>query len=105
MLPSTKYGNDKMSASTKNCRIRGRILLLFGSAVSTAADFSQTSLKISYVSLMVFIPLHAVAKCGIASGRPAFMGGLSPVLYWLIVLAHHAENVTNIGADKILASA
>jgi hypothetical protein len=48
---------------------------------------------------------HAVAKCGVASGRPAFMGGLSPVLYQLIVPARHAENVTNFGADKILASA
>jgi len=47
------------------------------SAESTAADFSQTSLKISFVSQMVLIPLHAVDKCGIASGRPAFMGRLS----------------------------
>jgi hypothetical protein len=79
--------------------------LLFGSAESTAADFSQTLLKISYVSKMVLIPLHAVAKCGIASGRPAFMGRLSPVPYRLIVPARHAENVTNFGADKISASA
>jgi hypothetical protein len=48
--------------------------LLFGSAESTAADFSHTSLKISFVSQMVLIPLHAVDKCGIASGRPAFYG-------------------------------
>jgi hypothetical protein len=34
---------------------------------------------------MVLIPLHAVAKCGISSGRSAFMGGLSPVLYRLIL--------------------
>ncbi len=34
--------------------------------------------KISLVFQMVLIPLHAVAKCGIASGHPAFMGGLSP---------------------------
>jgi hypothetical protein len=47
---------------------------------STAADFSQTSLKISFVSLMALIPLHAVAKCGVASGCSAFMGGLSPPL-------------------------
>jgi hypothetical protein len=75
---------------------------MFGSAESTAADFSQTSLKISYVSLMVLIPLHAVAKC--ASGRPALMGCPSPAPYRLIVPARHAENVTNFGADKILAS-
>jgi hypothetical protein len=86
----------------RRCR---RILLLFGSAESTAADFSQTSLKISYVSLMVLLSLHAVAKCGVASGRPAFMGGVSPVLYRLIVPARHAENVTNFGADKMSASA
>jgi hypothetical protein len=72
------------------------------SAESTAADYSQTSLKISYVSLMVLLSLHAVAKCGIVSGRPAFMGGLSPILYRLIVPARHAENVTDFGADKIL---
>ena len=83
--------------------MRGSISLLFGSAESTAADFSQTSLKISYVSLMVLLSLHAVAKCGVASGSPAFMGGLSPALYRLVVLAPLAENVTNIGVDKILA--
>jgi len=81
------------------------IPLLFGLAESTATDFSQTSLKISYVSLMVLLSLHAVAKCGVASGRPAFMGGVSPVLYRLIVPARHAENVTNFGADKISALA
>jgi hypothetical protein len=53
---------------------------------------------------MVLLSFHAVAKCGVASGRPAFMGGLSPVLYRLIVPARHAENVTNFGADKILVS-
>jgi hypothetical protein len=31
------------------------------------------------------------------------MGGLSPALYGLIVTARHAENVTNIGVNKILA--
>jgi hypothetical protein len=35
---------------------------LFGLEESTAADFSQTSLKISYVSQMVLIPPHAVVK-------------------------------------------
>jgi hypothetical protein len=53
---------------------------------------------------MVLLSFHAVAKCGVASGRPAFMGRLSPVLYQLIVPARHAENVTNFGADKILVS-
>jgi hypothetical protein len=57
-------------------------------------------LKISYVSLMVLLALHAVVKCVIASSRPAFMGGLSPVLYRLIVPARYAENVTNFGATK-----
>jgi hypothetical protein len=96
---------DKILVSTKCWRRNRKIPLLFGSAESTAADFSQTSLKISYVSRMVLIPLHAVAKCGVASGRPAFMGGLSPVPYRLIVQARHAENITNFGADKISASA
>jgi hypothetical protein len=84
-----------MLAQTKCWRRRRRIPLLFGSAESAADDFAQTSLKISYASLMV----------SIASGRPAFMGELSLVLYWLIVPAHHAENVTNFGANKISAYA
>jgi hypothetical protein len=36
----------------------------------------------------------------VTSGHPAFMGELSPVPYGLVVLACHAENVTNLGADK-----
>ncbi len=108
MLPSTKYsrrqnvGVDKILAwtklsrqqksrvnkdlaSTKCWRMCGSISLLFGSAESTADDFSKTSLMISYVSQKVLIPPHAVAKCVIASGRPAFKGGLSPALYRLVV--------------------
>jgi hypothetical protein len=53
----------------------------------------------------VLIPPRAVAKCGVAYGHPAFMSGLSPALYRLIVPARHAENVTNIGVDKITAPA
>ncbi len=79
--------------------------LLTVSAESTAADFSQTSLMFSCASQMVLIPSHAIAKCAIASGRPAFMGGLSPALYQLVVLACYAENVTNIVVDKISAPA
>ncbi len=56
---------------------------------------------ISYVSQEVLIPSHAVAKCGVASGRPAFMGGLSPALYRPAM----QKNVTNIGIDKISAPA
>jgi ABC-type taurine transport system substrate-binding protein len=98
-------GVDKISASTKCWRRRRRIPLLFGSAESTAAAFSETSLNIFYVSLMMLNCLHAVAKCGFASDRPAFMGGLSPVPYRLAVQTHHAENVRNFGADKISAAA
>jgi hypothetical protein len=111
ILASTKYGRrqnpglEKILPSIKSWRRRRRITLLSGSAESTAADFSQAQLKISYVSLMVLLSLHAVVKFGIASSRLAFMGGLSPVLYRLIVPARHAENVTNFGADKILVSA
>jgi hypothetical protein len=73
-------------------------------AESTAADFSQTSLMFSYVSQKVLIPPHAVAKCAAATCGPASKGGLSPTLYRLIVPARHAENVTNIGVNKILVS-
>jgi hypothetical protein len=69
----------------------------YGTAESAAADFSQTSLMFSQ---KVLIPPHAVTNCAVAAGRPAFMGGLSPALYQLIVPARHAENVTNIGVDK-----
>jgi hypothetical protein len=77
---------DKSLAPTKisRRRRRRRIPLLFGSAESTAADFSQTSLKISFVSQMVLIPPHAVAKCGVASGCPAFMDGLSSALFRIV---------------------
>jgi hypothetical protein len=50
--------------------------------------------------------VHACcAKCGVASGYPAFMGGLSSVPHRLAVPARHAENITNFGADKISAAA
>jgi hypothetical protein len=71
---------DKNLASTKCWCRRRKIPFLFGSAESTAADFSQTSLKISFVSQMVLMPLQAVTNCGVASGRPAFMGELFPAL-------------------------
>jgi hypothetical protein len=95
ILASKKYwrrqnvGVNKTLALTKSWRRRGRILLLFGLRESTAADFSQTSLKISFFSLMVF-SLHVVAKCGVASACSNFMGGLSPLLYRLVVPARHA---------------
>jgi hypothetical protein len=121
MFPATEIGGDKNLASTKisrrqnssvnkilastKCwRRRRRISLLFGSAESTAADFSQTSLMISYVSQKVLISSHAVAKCDVASDF-AFMGRLSPVPYRLVVPARHAENFQIFGTDKISASA
>ena len=55
--------------------------------------------------MMVLHSLHAVVKCVVASSCPAFKGGLSSLLYRLIVPARHAENVKNFGADKISASA
>jgi hypothetical protein len=84
ILPSTKFLRqqsshvDKNLASTKCWHRRRSISLLFGSAESTAADFSQTMLMISYVSQKVLIPPHAVAKCGFVSGHPAFMGNSLP---------------------------
>ncbi len=76
-----------------------RISLLLGSAGSAAADFSQAPLMVSYFSLMVMLlSVHAVVKWGIDSLCPAFMGGLSPVLYQLVVPARHAENVQNFSA-------
>jgi hypothetical protein len=112
MLAWTKYSRQRNAhvnkiLTLKKCwRRRWSISLLFGLAPeSTAADFSQTSLMFSFISQTVLIPPHAVTKCGIATAPPAFMGGLSPTLYRLVVPAHHAKYVTNIGVDKILASA
>ncbi len=56
---------------TKCWSMRGSISLLFGPAESTAADFSQTLLKFSYVSQKVLIPPHAVAKCAVAVASSA----------------------------------
>jgi hypothetical protein len=70
-------------------------------AESAVADFSQTSLMFSYFSQKVLISPCAVTKCVFAAGRPAFMGGLFPALYRLIVPACQAENVTNIGVNKL----
>jgi hypothetical protein len=78
-IEKRKIITEKKLARTKCWRRSRRIP--FGSAESTAADFSQTPLKISYISLMALLALHAVVKCVIAPCRPAFMGGLSPVLY------------------------
>jgi hypothetical protein len=113
MLASTKYSRrqnvrvDKILASTEyRCQHNVGACAeaspyCFGLAESAAADFSQTSLVFSYFSLKVWIPPRAVTKCAVAAGHHAFMGGLSLALYWLIVPACHAENVTNIGVDKI----
>jgi hypothetical protein len=38
---------------------------------------------IFYISQKVLNPPYAVAKCAVATGRLAFMGGLSPALYRL----------------------
>jgi hypothetical protein len=90
MLASTKYshrqkvGVDKILPSTKYLRRQNvganaeASPYCYGTAESAAADFSQTSLMFSQ---KVLIPPHAVAKCAVAAGCPAFMGGLSPALY------------------------
>ncbi len=104
-------GADKKFASTKCWRQQNvgacaeASPYCFGPAESAAADFSQTSLMFSYFSQKVLIPPRVVDKCAIAAGRTAFMGGLSPALYRLIVPARHTVNVTNIGVDKISAPA
>jgi hypothetical protein len=111
MLALTKYlcrqnvGINKILASTKCWRQQNTSvdkilasawenpLIVWLGRVHTA-DFSQTSLKISFFFLMVLF-LYVVTKCGVSSARSNFMDGLSPVLYRLTVLACHAENVQN----------
>jgi hypothetical protein len=53
---------------------------------------------ISYLSQKVLIPPSVLLPL-------AALLFLSPTLYRLVVPARHAENVTNIGVDKILAPA
>jgi hypothetical protein len=48
--------------------------------------------------MVMLLSVHAVVKWSIASLCPTFMGGLSPVLYRLVVPARHAENGPNLGA-------
>jgi hypothetical protein len=52
----------------------------------------------------MLLSVHAVVKWGINSLCPAFMVGLSPVLYRLVLLARHAENVQNFGAYQNIGS-
>jgi hypothetical protein len=115
-LAPTKYlrqqniGIDKIFALTKSRRQNVGVCAeaspyCFGPAKSAAADYSRTSLMFSYFSLKMLYSPCSVTKCAVATGHPAFMGGLSPALYRLFVPAHYAENVTNIGVDKILTTA
>jgi hypothetical protein len=98
MLASTKYWRGQNVGACVEASP-----YCFGPAESAAADFSQTSLMFSYFSQKVLIPPRAVTKCAVATGCPAFMGGLSDSR--LIVPAPHAENVKNICVNKISAPA
>jgi hypothetical protein len=62
----------------------------FGPAESAVAGFFQTSLMFS--SLNMLSSPHAVTKCGVATGCPAFMRGLSPALYRLICTGPPCRN-------------
>jgi hypothetical protein len=73
----------------------------FCQAKSAVTGFSQTSLMFSFLK-MLSSP-HAITKCGVAAGRPAFMGGLFPALYQLICTGPPCRKVTNIGVDQISA--
>ncbi len=59
----------------------------------------------SYFSLMMLYSPRAVAKCAVATDRPALLADPLPHCTGLFVPARHAENITNIGVDKILAPA
>jgi hypothetical protein len=100
-LASTNLGVNKILASTKSWRQQNTCvnkILASAQEESTAAEFSQTSLKISFFLLMVLFSPYVVAMCDASSAHSAFMDGFSPVLYQLIVLARHAEIVKKSGA-------
>ncbi len=62
-----------------------------GSAESPTANFSLVPLMTTFSSSFMWWISHVVSKWGGSYCCPAFMGGLSPVLYWLFVLARHAK--------------
>jgi hypothetical protein len=120
---STKYwrrqnlGVDKISASTKYwhwqnlgvdkmlAHARKHILTVLARQSPQQLTSPRPSLMFSFFSLKMLCFPRAVTKCVVAACRSAFMGRLSPALYRLICTGRHAENVTNIGVDKISAPA
>ncbi len=97
--------STKNLTSTKCWRRRRRISLLFGSAESIAADFSQTSLMISYVSQKMLIPSHAVTKCGVASGaRQDFKISLIRQMVNLQILTIVLARICSLDIDMNIAN-
>jgi hypothetical protein len=76
--------------SRRNWKSR-RPAYCLGSAESPIADFSLVPLMSTFCSSLMWWISHVVSKWGGSSGCPAFMGGLSPVLYRLFVPARHAK--------------
>ncbi len=66
-----------------------------GSAESPTADFSLVPLMSTFSSSLMWWISHVVSKWGMVSWCPAFMGGLSPILYRLFVPARHAKKWPN----------
>jgi hypothetical protein len=103
ILASTKswlqqnLGFNKILAST-----RKNLLTVWLGRVA-AADFSQTLLKISF-SLMVLFSSHVVAKCGVASVRSAFIGGLSPYYTDLLYRPAMRKMSISLGPTKLAST-
>ncbi len=74
---------------------RRRPAYCLGSAESPTADFSLVPLMSTFCSSLMWWTSHVVSKWGGSSGCPAFMGGISPVLYGLFVPARHAKKWLN----------
>ncbi len=74
--------------SRRNWKSR-RPAYCLGSAESPTADFSMVPLMSTFSSSLMWWISHVVSKWGGSCCHPAFMGGLSPVLYRLFVLARH----------------
>ncbi len=62
-----------------------------GSAESPNADFSLVPLMSTFCSSLMWWISHVVPKWRMVSWCPAFISGLSPVLYMLFVPARHAK--------------
>ncbi len=88
---------QKCWRSRKSRRTRWRIVLLFRlGRICNCWLLSGPTDGLVLLLAYVLNRLHVDSKWGMVPQCPAFMGGLSPVLYQLLVLARHASKWSNL---------